>query len=484
MATTKSNTNIYSLDLDKAEAYNAIKLPDGTWAARPGLVSCVQGPVGTDQRNVYAVSARSISGVLYHYVFNLSNIAIVGVTQSQVICTVYDDEWVSIGSVNVGKLIDATAPWTSAIVEGKIVFNSPGVSRPMWCYIGSTPITAERVASKIPDNTAIDLLPGLVCSFSNRVVWAFKNQIYVNEPASILTISQGIGFSGDITDIFQQGSGGNLLVVTTDGVYVLPPDGLSGYAYEGVISKIPHYSSLEYGNAASARGAVHGLTAQGLMNLNTAEVTTLTNTRRPRKLTKFFGLGTTDYRRAAQMYATPTGYLITFGRNQPFCVVDVSTGGIYWWDDTTINETIVGVCTDSSGDLVIAFNDGIRRLYGNVLTGAGEPALAIEHVVNGINSTVIREVNVTATSDGNSQVRAAIRSDLKAKTTIAVPDAAIVGTAIWGTGTAQEAEFRGTRLQFATRLDGIYLEIGFDADQRIENAAVKTITQSPLRVNN
>lgn len=471
------STQLIQVPIASAEGYNTTKSTDGTWRTREDFVT-----LDEFVNTFYGFTAQSFSGQTYHYILGNNN----ALGDGSVDVYIYDEEWVLISSaLDIAEQYDPLAVWSHAITYGQIVVNSPGISKPLWGFIGSTLIAAERVDSISPDTPALDLFPGLVCSFADRICWTFNNQVYINDPGTeprTITTPNAIGLAGKITDLFQAGSGGELIIVTTDGVYSLPPDGLAGFAFAGQISRSTHYRSLNPRNAASARGLVHGLTADGLMDLRSGEVIKLTVNRRPRKITRPFGPGRATDMRTGQMFAHERGYYISFGRGEPFCAVDLDTNSISWWDSQDYAGPLKGILRDYTGRPIFVLGEGILYLWGD--TTPETAGLALEVTVPGVGSYLVREVIVTALGDGVTPVGAAVRKVERSIIPPAPPDAVLTTSSVWDAGELQEVEFRSRRMQFAERTDGIYFEISIGRDQKLQDVSVKTVTQSPARVTN
>lgn len=428
---------------------------------------------------LYGFSVTSITGTQYFYDFILE-------TDGSITAQLFDSEYTALGTESIGQLIDRSAPVSHAINYGQVVINSAGWSTPVWCYIGSTPIPAQKVESINPDTPALDLFTGQVCSFADRFVWSYRNQIIINDPGTeprTITSPNSISFSGDICDIFQQGGTGSLIVITTVATYTLPPDGLAGFKYDGIISKSTHYQGVKPRNAGTARGQVHGLVRSGLMNLESGEIIQLTTYRHPRRITKPVGPGFGGDYRSGELFAFDSGYMISFGRGAPFCVVDLDGAGISWWDDDNMTMPIVSVTSTADGRLFLYTIDTAALVWGddpNCTFG-----LATEFPTPGVLSNVVREMIVTATGDNTTTVESYVRNSLQSSVVPGIPGSVIESTSVWGsTAVLTELEPRSRRHQRAIRTDGIYLEVGVTRDQVIENVQIGIDGQARKRPTN
>jgi hypothetical protein len=472
-------TQIFNIDLTSAEGHNAIRDSDGVWKARPGFVQ-----LGTWANLWYGASAQSVGGELYHYIF--ANDA---VGSNTVNCEIYDSEWVLVSKTeNICVITDESTPWTHAIVYNQLVVNSPGLSVPLWGWIGGPLQRADAQPSLSEDTPAITLFAGLVCQFSDRIAWAIANQVYINDPGTeprTITTLNAIGLSGKITDLFQAGSGGELIIVTTDGVYTLAPDAISGFQLAGQINRTTHYTSLDYRNAGTCRGQVLGLGADGLVDLRSGATRKLVVNRRARHILPYPGPGrSTDYR-TGQMHATDNGFFIAFGTGEPLCFLDLDSGGVAWWTDSDgyAAAPLRAVLRDYSGAPILLLGNAANILYGDQL-GSNVCGLALEAPVPGYGSYVVREITVTAWGDGYSEVGAAVRDVERTTVPPAPPGAALANVARWDAANTIEGEYRSRRMQFAERLDGIYCEIRLSDDAKLQNVQLVTRNQGAKRPTN
>lgn len=472
-------SQIFNIDLSTAEGHNTVRDSTGAWKARPGFVQ-----LDAWANLWYGVSIQSIGGELYHYIFAND---VVG--SNAVNCEIYDDEWVLLSATaNVAVITDESTPWTHAAVYGQLVVNSPGLSTPLWGWIGGPLQRAVPVPSLSEDTPAITLFPGLVCQFGDRIAWAIANQVYINDPGTeprTITTLNAIGLGGKITDIFQAGAGGELIIVTTDGVYTLAPDAISGFQLAGQINRTTHYQSLDYRNAATARGSVIGLGREGIVDIRSGETRKLVVNRRARHILPYPGPGaSTDYRVGA-MYAVDNGFFVSFATGEPLCYIDLDSGGASWWTDADgyAPAPLRGVCRDYTGAPILLLGNAALLLYGDDI-GSNVAGLALELPQPGYGSYVVREITVTAWGDGYSQVGAAVRDVERSATPPAPPGAALTNIARWNSSNSAEGEYRSRRMQFAERLDGIYCEIKLDRDAKLQNVQLTTRGQGTSRPTN
>lgn len=482
-------TQISLLD-EATELHNMVGGPDGL-SVRPGFVTALRvEDLGVVQpRSADGTAAQIISGftvesaangAIFHYIF---------AKDSTGVCSqyLYDEEFACLGSGTIG-LLTTDDPFSWAVNYNQVVVNSPGLPFPLWGFVGGTLVRAQKVESINPDTPALTLFPGLVCAFADRFVWAYKNQIIVNDPGMeprTICAPNAVSFGGTVTDIFQAGNGGNLVVVATDATYQIPPDALTGYQLQGVIGKIPGYQSLGRNNAASARGTVLGLSRGGVINIADMSARELVKYRRRRKYTAPVGPGAAgDYRQGA-IFAADEGYFIACeGR---ICNIDIDSGrtawlypsaedlGEPWTGDGRFN--LVGLLRNAEGRTLLLLDGAVIDMWGNVDIGqtatvadpvpaesAASGAIAKMLATPPDASPVLRQI--VAGGDRPAQnIASFCRSSASATTVPAPQDSPVVGTTLWGAADCMERELRSRRMQRAVRGDSPDLEIRWTGGQ-------------------
>lgn len=468
------------IDTKRAEGYNLVQDERGRWMSRPQLTEIYD--VGTDTRILYCTLLRSGSGENYYYLWTLTS-------DNLLKCSIRDQNFYSIGSVTLGVCLDPDAPITHAYNYNQVVFNSPGWTSPYYCFIGSTPKVAEKVeASPInPDFPALNLFPGLVASFKDRFVYAYKHLVHINDPGvepRTLTANNTISCKGAVLDIFEDRTG-SLVIITTNNVMVVPSDGLAGAYFQGSIVYNNNYNGRKYRNAVSNRYGLWGLEKNGIVNINSGEVIKIKSFDRIRKITAQVGLGRSTDVRAGEIFSFDEGVIVSFGAGLPFCVINMAKNYTSWWDGDTMTGAIVSVGNTSDGLLMITTTDGVRVLYGdNVNATMG---LACEVALNGIKSAVIREIIVTCTGTGSGTVRTAIRgndgsvSDITTYSPIAQGSKGIQNNAIWGSAKMVASEFASATHKRAIRGDGAFFEVGISKNTTIQSIAIKIDGQGQIR---
>lgn len=429
---------------------------------------------------VYAFSVESAnSGQVFHYIFtqNASN---------TLIQTVYDSQFTCRGQYSIGKMTNDPEPFSVAVNYNQIIVNSRSIPYPLWGFIGDTLIRADKVESINPDTPALTLFPGRVCSFADRFAWAYANQVIFNDPGTeprTITAPNAISFGGTILDLFQSGQGGNLVVVCTDATYTIPPDGLNGYQFQGVISRIPGYQGARSNNAATARGATIGLVKEGIINISDFQKRQLSHYRVRRYQAKSVGPDASGDYRNASLLATDEGFVISYAGKT--ALMDLDTGLITWyysqsgvspisggWSGGDFD--IVGVLKDNDGKNIFVTSTGVVEFLGNVDYGAtptqAAPAPTATTVIGSVivkipsdpqMSPVIREI--TTSADRPNFIQASfVRNSFQAATTPAPRGALIINTSLWSASSLLvEKEMRSRRQQRAIRADSPDVELTF-----------------------
>lgn len=436
---------------------------------------------GTQTSFVFGFSVESANtGEAFHYIFSLdsSNVLYQSIYNEQFECLSYSD---------IGKVNADLEPFSYAVNYNQIIVNSRSLPYPLWGFVGGSLVKAEKVDSINPDTPALTLFPGRVCSFADRFVWAYANQIIINDPGTeprTICAPNAVSFGGTVLDLFQSGEGGNLVVVCTDATYQLPADGLAGYQYQGFIARIPGYQGAKSNNAASARGSTVGLVRDGIIDIASFQKRSLTEYRRARKNAELVGpYGSGDYR-VGSILPLEEGFVVSINNKSAF--IDLDTGKITWAYSPNLQEmNIIGVFKDQDGkdffltptkvlepitnyDIFDTPTDSIPdperfEIQGHILVNVpSDPQL----------SPVVREITVSGDRVG-CEITTYLRNSQQSATIPPPPGAAnVVGTDVWSVATNYlEKEYRSRRMQRAVRIDSPDFEITFDRSTRIDSTA-------------
>jgi len=472
------------------ELHNVILGPDGL-ETRGGLyaklniedvgVFTPRTASGTQTSFVFGFSAESANtGDVFHYIFSIDS-------SNNLYQSIYDEQFECRAYSVVGVVNSDLEPFSYAINYNQIIVNSRSLPYPLWGFIGGSLVKAETVESINPDTPALTLFPGRVCSFADRFVWAYANQIIINDPGTeprTITAPNAISFGGTVLDLFQSGEGGNLVVVCTDATYQLPADGLAGYQYQGFVSRIPGYQGTNSNNAASARGSTVGLIKDGIIDIASFGKRSLTTYRRTRKNAATVGPYASGDFRQGSFFAIEEGFVASINKKSAF--IDLDTGKVSWVYSPDLTDFgIVGVLRDEDGKDFFITQNKILDFFSNfemfdTPTDALEYPTRYEiqgHILVNVPSDpqlspVIREITVSGDRVGCGITTYLRNSEQTA--TIPPPPAAVnvVGTNVWDpTATIIEREYRSRRMQRAVRIDSPDFEISFDKSTRIDSTA-------------
>jgi len=439
---------------------------------------------GTQEKILFGFSTESAnSGDVFHYIFTKSDIG-------ELISWVYDGQFICRGNYNAGALTADLEPMSVAINYNQIIVNSSSMPYPLWGFIGGTLSQATKVESINPDTPALTLLPGRVCSFADRFVWSFANQIIFNDPGTeprTITGNFAVSFGGVVLDLFQAGQGGNLIVVCTDATYTIPPDGLNGYQFQGVINRIPGYQGAIPNNAATSRGTTVGLVKEGVVNIANMQKRSLAKYRTRRYLSSPVDPGASGDYRSGSIIGTDDNFIIRV--NNKSCIIDLDSGlatwyyipGPFWSLYYTFNDSpnfaFIGALRDSNGKNIYISERGVIEFMGNI--DWFDTATSAQPVPNSNGniycsvclkvpsdpqlSPVIREISLYSDRAGfqtNSYVRSSIQSSVAPNQQLAV----VIGVNVWNPPSPigqrlLERELRSRRHQRAIRADSPDVEL-------------------------
>lgn len=432
---------------------------------------------GLHEKFVFGFSAESANtGEVFHYLFSIYN--------KYLYQSLWDDQFNCLGIARIGKLTADLEPFSYAINYNQIVVNSRSLPYPLWGFIGGTLVKAEKQQSINPDTPSLTLFPGRVCGFADRFVWAYANQIIINDPGTeprTICAPNAISFGGTVLDLFQAGEGGNLIIVCTDGVYQIPPDGLAGYQFQGFVSRSPGYQGVSSNNAASSRGSVVGLSMDGLIDIGSFQKRSLTTYRRTRKYAQRVGIYESGDYRTGSILPIEEGFIVSIDFKS--AIVNLDTGKVTWlYSDSFSDLTTVGILKHSDGREMIVTPNKVFDLFGNTectntTVEPSYPDISFCYILVNVPtdpqlSPVIREITVGADRPGTT-VSTYVRGQYKTDT-IPAPVGVynVVGVNNWdNTKTYTEREYRSRRLQMAVRIDSPDFELSFNRSTKIDNSA-------------
>ena len=431
---------------------------------------------GTQTDFVYGFSVESANtGEVFHYIFTVD-------ASNVLFASIFDSQFQARAYYSIGKMAADLEPFSVAVNYNQIIVNSSSLPYPLWGFIGGTLVRADRVESINPDTPALTLFPGRVCSFADRFAWAYANQVIFNDPGTeprTITAPNAISFGGSVLDLFQSGEGGSLIVVCTDATYAIPPDGLNGFQFQGVISRIPGYQGARSNNAATARGSTLGLVKDGIIDISSFRKRQLSNYRQRRRLTKPVGPDASGDYRNGTMLATDEGFIITI--NGKSCLLDLDSGKATWLygNDAWLTGgggdiNIVGILKDADGKNIFVTETNVIDLFGNTdytvtpRIAAPDPAgttpdgsICVGVPSDPQMSPVVREISTSADRPGFLQ-RSYVRNSLQTATTPPPQLSLVINTSLWSaTSQLREREMRSRRMQRAIRVDSPDVELTF-----------------------
>jgi len=461
----KKNINI---DMGSVELCNLVRNNAGRLQSRPAYTALQTASAG--EEIIYSATVRSNSGQVYYYTFKRTT------ATQDISCELRTNEYLLVATVTLPvKSVNNNAAITHATTPyNQVVFNSPGWSAPLFAYIGSSPIIATKVESINPDTPALPLPAGLVCSFGDRVVWAFGNIAYISsatfDPRTI-TATNIVAVAGTITDIFT-GPDGNLIVVSTAETRVADQQGLTSAIFDGRVEKLNNYRGLSNRNAVSCRQGSFGMSVTGLIDLASTTQIPLTNFKRTRKLTDVVGPGySVDYRSSGRMFSFAGGIIISFGATRPICIVNFDEKFTSWWLDTAATGELTAVSELDDGTLMLTYSNAVYAVYGN------NPqcicALAGEVKYSGADSNNIRDIIVTTLADGVQSVTSYVRNSTATEVPLKAEDTSVTGTDLWGTATLISLEMQSVSMLHHMRADSPFFEVQIGRDTEIQDIVIE-----------
>jgi len=398
------------------------------------------------------------------------------------ILRIYDEQFILQFTTSISAESAAGFPqaaigsFTHAVVNNQLIINSEYLSAPIYGVVGGGVIPAVKVASINPDTSAIDLLPGGVASFGDRIVYSYINQIFISDPGTeprTIVAENTISFGGKVLDMFQAGPNGLFYVFTTAGLYTLPADGLAGQqSYAGFITSSKDYEATQLHNVAYSKNAIFGLLDNGVWDVNNSKNIELIKWRRGRGLSQTVG-NFTDFR-YGRIYTYENGFICQIGTT--ILMIDIVNKYSSWINNTNDSTTqLVGVLKTRDGKNIFCATDAVWELIGNSGNLSGVDVdynnaaffgtCATNILTPPAASPVIREITVGLDNNGK-QVQTYVRGTTSANTTgntiIGANATNVFGSEpLWDTAglVYSEAKFRSTRNRMAVRGDNLDFEM-------------------------
>jgi hypothetical protein len=461
--------NIIQLDLEASTEFQNIFKSDvlGRYVRPARCAHALFINSGTGATAVYAFSIenQNTTEVMHYVIYNNGLLAI------------YDEEFVLQFSRVISAESSAGFPeaaigsFTHAVVNNQLIINSEYLSAPIYGVVGGGVIAAVKVASINPDTSALDLLPGGVAVFGDRMVYSYFNQIFISDPGTeprTIVAENTISFGGKVLDMFQAGPNGLFYVFTTAGLYTLPADGLAGQqSYAGFITASKDYEATQLHNAAYSKNTIFGLLDNGVWDVNNSVNIEFIKWRRGRGLSQTVG-NFTDFR-YGRMYTYENGFICQIGNS--ILIIDIVNKFSSWINNINDGGTsLVGVLKTRDGKSIFCATDAVFELVGNSgnLTGVDVDynsstffgTCATNILTPPAASPVIREITVGLDNNGK-QVQTYIRGTTSTNTTGNTIIGATADVSLWDTASLvySEAKFRSSRNRIAVRGDNLDFEM-------------------------
>ena len=468
----------YSIDLNNAEWQNIFPTSEGL-VVRDAFYTI-------DEDNFLAGQSIVRNDLTYHYVLYCP----IGTRGLKL--RIYETNWQVISDETVAMVYNKDAPICIVSVNNQIIINGPGISTPLWGYVGSSVIPAVPNPRGVDDvlTSSLQLYPGLVCKFADRIVWSINNQVIISDPPTgetemdpkQLSPNNSIAFAGTITDIFESTSTGSLIVVTTAGVSILPAAGLVGTDYAANLNFLATYQSQRFGNAASSCGRTYGLSKNGVIDFDSGKEIPLTTYRRNRFFSSPVGPGRASDYRFSKIFAYEDGFIISTPEG-PCCFINCKFGTYSWVVDDTYIPIVKGVLRTGEGELALLLRDGLVDFYGTQTNLKG--TFACDVVQPGINSNCVTNISVTVEGNGINQVVSYVKNSNQTSVVPSASGAAVTTSSVWGTANLLEVEYRSRNNHKRGGqgwTDGIYCEVGaIGSGIKVQSAVLETNTQTPQR---
>jgi len=341
--------------------------------------------------------------------------------------------------------------FSHGVVEGEIMIGSPDMPT-LWGIVGSGIQLAQKVASDNPSTTAIEVPRGIVSAVLNRIVIADGASLFISDPVAVTGgspqtfVGQNQNQRPGVVFGIHEGAGGNVVVVTSAGVYSLDP---SAFAVQVVGSNgtdwrmVSHAEAASYDSSCNVDGRIYALTKRGyaLVDTETSEEVTLDDPMQPR----LFGprIASLDWR-AARIYAGEDGPIVAITDYAD--LTDLASGLRSWWGcDVGSTFNVRGALKDSDGATMLLCEDGVYAIGGNVDGGQllssaagtqGKGVLAGIIPTGPDDNTTVRRMQASASVGGVGTIQMAVRGSAGTPFPSSTPPAdsrsMVIDTSSWG----------------------------------------------------
>lgn len=383
---------------------------------------------------------------------------------------VMDEEWVERYRLALGAHPDQPV-FSHAMVNNQLMINAPSMSAPLYGLPGGGAMPAVATASRNPDTTVIDVPPGHICSFGDRMPIAQGSIVYFNDPGidpRSYVGENNVPLPATIHAI-TQGPDGALWMFTPAGAYSMAADALGqGQSVAGFISLIPQVLTSRPGGACSTSFGVVALTVDGVAVLNggSSREIAFSSYQGRRKLTR--PIDVMDVRQFGRVFPTSFGVLVGFGSDRKYAVaVDLNEGTTsFWYTGAAANPlNVVGTLRTRDGEDLIISRTGIYAIHtkglrdfsdlvANDITGA-----LCGRVQSGPQENpLVRRVSIS-TANGGAPVSVCGNGVVDTGKSTTVNGDTVIETDLWGTPQWSTLTARSVRATLNVRATELDLEV-------------------------
>jgi len=479
------------LDPRKMELHNLI-VRDTKLFVRPGLREHLAPTSGTVYVAGFSVESPSTTEV-WHYLVEQH----IGTRVATL--RVYTEEYLEMFSVALGNLGDEPVI-TYGVQNNQIMINSPSFSSPLYGLVGGGLVQAQKVASRNPDTTALEIPTGHITTWGDRFAIAAGNVVFINDPGTeprTFVAQNAIAFPGTVYDLFQ-GPDGGLWVFTSADVYVMSADALGqGQTAVGFITTIPGVHTSGPRNAATSCGAVLALTKDG------ATFVTTSSQRRidlaPYEGKRYWSrpVEVDDYRLQGLLFKASDGFALGFHGRRDFWL-DINLRSDFrsfaWTRSSALS--LVGTLRTRDGETLYVTKTRILAAIGTDDFSEGGPirGIACGRIDTETDDLVARHITVTTdavaadalTYMHGSALFEAVPAQPFAADTPGVHDI-VIGTSLWSASGPKlfGRDARTVRMSMAERCTDVQIEVGVAGHgvggARLALCDLEAVQQGPLR---
>jgi hypothetical protein len=463
------------VDISKFEMHNILRR-NGGLQSREALFS------HTDVTNaVWGCSIESANtSEVWHYILTRSS------TTSDGTITVYTEEFVSVCSINIGKIIESPDV-TFATSDNQIMINSPHFAWPVYGIVGGGLRRSVKVASINETTSVIDVPNGLVIEFGGRFVIAQGNILWFSDPGvtakETFVAANSLPLGAKILDLMI-GDLGALVVGTANGVRSIPADSVAQGQFQlSLVQEISPYQCRNHRNLVYSQGRLIGLGENGIVdvvpNATPIPLITYNNARYYSKDVREVD----DFREGKIFPSQDYGAIVAL--NKSFCCVSIINGLMPTWVTSSSNIALKSMLRTGEGKDLFLTDQNVLEFFGTAEFDSGSfNAVACGDVpLSAGISTLLRYVHTSADNVGSNQLCATGGAPRSKETPPPTRALNIIGTSAWSaTNKYCEDELRARRADYSYRTNQMQIEVGVDRPNvRIGNISYDTKLVGSLR---